>query len=111
MASGATRAAEGDDAAAPIVEQVLGHAAALELSDTQVEALQIVRDRRARTLQALTERLRAAEGQSTAAAAHDTTTLMQDIGRLQVMSGREALLQLTPNQRRRWVELQARRPR
>ena len=109
--SGVTRAAEPDAGATPVVEQLLGHAAALELSDGQVAALQIIRDRRTRTLQALTERLRAVEGQSTAAAAHDATTLMQDIGRLQVLSGREALLQLTPTQRRRWVELQAQRRR
>ena len=77
--------------------------------DAQVQALEVIRDRRLQTLATLQERLRRSEAQSTAAAAHDTLTLMQDAGRLQVLSAREALQQLSPAQRRRWVELQAQR--
>jgi hypothetical protein len=108
LAPSATCGADVDDSAPPIVDQILTRAAALELSDAQVQALQVIRDRRTHTLQALAERLRAADAQSTAAAEDDTLTLMREMGRLQVMSGREALEQLSPAQRRRWVELQAR---
>ena len=108
LVCGAASASEVDDSAPPIVEQLLARAAALELSDAQVQALQLIRDRRTQTLQVLRARLRAAEAQVTAAATHDTVTLMQEIGRLQVLSGRDALEQLTPAQRRRWVTLQAR---
>jgi hypothetical protein len=108
LVCGAASASEVDDSASPIVEQLLTRAAALELSAAQVQALQLIRDRRTQTLQVLRARLRATEAQVTAAATHDTVTLMQEIGRLQVLSGREALEQLTPAQRRRWVTLQAR---
>jgi len=107
LVCGAASASEVDDSASPIVEQLLTRAAVLELSAAQVQALQLIRDRRTQTLQVLRARLRAAEAQATAAAAHDTVTLMQEIGRLQVLSGRDALEQLTPAQRRRWVTLQA----
>ena len=99
--------AESDDSARPVVDQLLAHATALELSNAQVQALEAVSDRRVHTLATLQDRLRGSETQPTAAATQDTLTLMQDIGRLQVLSGREALQQLTPTQRRRWVELQA----
>ena len=108
LVCGAASASKVDDSAPPIVEQLLARAAALELSDAQVQALQLIRERRTQTLQVLRARLRAAEAQVTAAATHDTVTLMQEIGRLQVLSGRDALQQLTPAQRRRWVTLQAR---
>jgi len=108
LVCGAASASEVDDSASPIVEQLLTRAAVLELSAAQVQALQLIRDRRTQTLQVLRARLRAAEAQVTAAATHDTVTLMQEIGRLQVLSGRDALEQLTPAQRRRWVTLQAR---
>jgi hypothetical protein len=104
-----TGGAEAEDSAPPIVDQLLARAAALELSAAQVRALETIRDRRVHTLAALQDRLHGSEVQSTAAAAQDTLTLMQDIGRLQVLSGREALQQLTPAQRDRWVALQARR--
>jgi hypothetical protein len=99
--------AESDDSAPPIVEQLIAHATALALSQTQLQALEAIRDRRVHTLATLQDRLRGSEAQPTAAAAQDTLTLMQDIGRLQVLSGREALQQLTPDQRRHWVALQA----
>ena len=102
-----TRGADVDDSAPPIVEQILARAAALALSDTQVQALQVIRERRTHTLQALAQRLHTTETQSTAAAEHDTLTLLQEVGRLRVLSGREALQALTPAQRRRWVQLQA----
>jgi hypothetical protein len=106
-----TGGAEADDSAPPIVDQLLAHATALELSTAQVQALEVIRDRRVHALATLQDRLRGSETQPTAAAAQDTLTLMQDIGRLQVLSGREALQQLTPAQRDRWVALQARRTR
>ncbi len=102
--------AESGDSAPPIVEQLLARATALELSDAQVQALEAIRERRLHTLAVLQDRLRSSEAQSTAAAAQDTLILMQDMGRLQVLSGREALQQLTPAQRRRWVALQAHQP-
>lgn len=95
--------------APPVVVQILAQAAALDLTDAQIEALQRVRDHRDHTLAALDERLRAAEAQTTVGATNDALTLMQEIGRLRVLSGREALQQLTPAQRQRWVELQAHR--
>ena len=98
--------AEVHDSAAPIVEQLLAQAPALELSAEQIAALERIRDRRAQTLAALTARLRSAESQSTAAAEGDAVTLMQEIGRLQVLSGRDALQRLTPGQRLRWSALQ-----
>ena len=107
LAPCATRGADVDDPAPPIVDQILARAAALELSDTRVQALQVIGERRTHTLQALRQRLHATETQSTAAADHDTLTLLQEIGHLQVLNGREALQTLTPVQRRRWVELQA----
>jgi hypothetical protein len=97
------------DSTPPIVDQLLAHATALELNDGQIQALEAIRERRIHTLATLQERLRGSEAQATAAAAQDTLTLMQAIGRLQVLSGREALQQLTPGQRRRWVALQAHR--
>ena len=97
--------AESGVSAAPIVDQLLAHATALDLGNAQVQALEAIRDRRVHTLATLQDRLRGSEAQATAAAAQDTLTLMQDMGRLQVLSGREALQQLTPAQRRRWVEL------
>ena len=100
--------AESDDSAPPIVEQLLAHATALDLSAAQIQALEAIRDRRAHTLATLQDRLHGSAAQATAAAAQDTLTLMQDMGRLQVLSGREALQQLTPAQRDRWVALQAR---
>jgi hypothetical protein len=99
--------AESSDSTPPIVDQLIAHATALELNDGQIQALEAIRERRVHTLATLQERLRGSEAQATAAAAQDTLTLMQDIGRLQVLSGSEALQQLTPGQRRRWVELQA----
>ena len=103
-------AGEGHNSAAPIVEQLLAQAPALELSAEQIGALELIRDRRAQTLATLTERLRAAEAESTAAAAGDAETLMQEIGRLQVLSGRDALQRLTPAQRQRWSALQTHVP-
>jgi hypothetical protein len=103
--------AEVDDSAAPIVEQLLARASALELGAEQIGALELIRDRRAQTLITLTERLRTAEAQSTIAAEGDVLTLMQAIGRLQVLSGREALQHLTPAQRQRWAVLQIHAPR
>ena len=100
------RGAEVDGSASPIVEQLLAQAPALELDAEQVGALQVIRERRARTLITLTERLRNAEAQSTIAAEGDVLTLMQEIGRLQVLSGREALQHLTAAQRQRWAALQ-----
>lgn len=102
-------AAASNDSGPPVVERILGRAAELELTDAQVQALRAIRDRRTHSLQALADRLRAAEGELTAAGTSDTLTLMQEIGRLQVLSGRDALQQLTPAQRRRWVEVQAQR--
>jgi len=99
--------AESSDSAPPIVDQLLAHAAALALSATQIQALEAIRERRVHTLATLQNRLRNSEAQTTAAAAHDTLTLMQDVGRLQVLSGREALQQLTPTQRRRWAAMAA----
>ena len=99
--------AESGDSASPIADQLLAQATSLELSAAQVEALEIIRNRRVHTLATLQERLRGTRAQSTAAAAQDTLTLMQDIGQLQVLSGREALRQLTPAQRQRWVDLHA----
>jgi hypothetical protein len=108
---GSTAGGAESDAAPPIVDQLLEHARALDLSDSQVQALQLIRDRRVHTLATLQQRLHAAEAQSSDAAQQDAVTLMQEIGRLQVLSGREALQQLTPAQRRRWVDIQAaRRP-
>ena len=99
--------ADVQDSAPPIVDQLLAQATALELSAAQVDALEAIRDRRAHTLAALRERLRGTEPAAEAAVAQDALTLMQEMGRLQVLSGREALQQLSPAQRRRWVELQA----
>jgi len=98
--------AEVDDSAPPIVEQLLDQAASLGLTPEQIQAIEVIRDRRAHALAALAERLRATEVQTTAAAEHDTVALMQEMGRLQVLSGRDALQQLTPAQRQRWVTLQ-----
>ncbi|MBP1688452.1 MAG: hypothetical protein H6Q33_4595 [Deltaproteobacteria bacterium] len=95
------------DAPPPVVIQLLAQAGTLELTDAQVQALQLIRDRRDRTLAALDRRLRAAETDTTVGATNDILTLMQEIGRVRVLSGREALEQLTPDQRRRWVALQA----
>ena len=103
----AATGAESDDSAPPIVDQLLAHKTALDLSADQIQALETIRDRRVRTIATLQDRLRGSETEPTAAAAQDTLTLMQDMGRLQVLSGREALQQLTPTQRRRWVELRA----
>jgi len=103
-----TGGAESSDSAPPIVDQLLAHATALELSAAQVQALEVIRERRVHTLATLQDRLRGSEAQATAAASQDALTLMQDAGRLQVLSGRDALQQLTPAQRRRWVELQNR---
>ena len=95
-----------DRSAPPVVEQILSHAAALGLSPEQIQALEVIRDRRARTLDALAERLRVADSQTTVAAEQDAVAVMQEIGRLRVMSGQAALQQLTPAQRQRWVALQ-----
>ena len=97
--------AEGADSASPIVEQLLAQAPALELGAGQIEALKLIRDRREQTLITLRERLRTAEAQSTVGAESDVVTLMQEMGRLQVLSGREALQHLTPAQRQRWAAL------
>jgi len=99
--------AEVDASASPIVEQLLAQAPALGLGAEQIGALELIRDRRAQTLITLTERLRTAGAQSTVAAEGDVLTLMQEIGRLQVLSGREALQHLTPAQRQRWAALQS----
>lgn len=107
----ATRGADVDGSAPPIVDQLLARAAKLELSDVQIEALQLIRQRRTHALQALGQRLQATETQSSAAADHDTLALLQEMGRLRVLSGREALQELTPAQRRRWVGLQAEQSR
>jgi parvulin-like peptidyl-prolyl isomerase len=101
------RGVEQSGSTPPVVVQLLAQAAALDLTDAQVQALQLIRDRRNQTLATLDERLQAAETQATVSAANDTLTLMQEIGRVRVISGREALEQLTPDQRRRWVALQA----
>ena len=105
--SSAAGGADTRESAPPIVDQLLAHATALELSATQVDAIEAIRDRRAHTLATLRARLRATETQSTAAAQQDTLALMQEIGRVQVLSGREALEQLSPAQRSHWVALQA----
>jgi hypothetical protein len=101
--------AEASDAAPPIVQQLLAHAQALDLSDSQVQTLELIRDRRLHTLETLQRRLDATKAQSSAAAQQDAVSLMQEIGRLQVLSGRDALRQLSTAQRRRWVDLQAAR--
>jgi hypothetical protein len=108
LLSGSAAGGQSEDAV-PIVDQLLAQATALDLSAGQVKALERIRDRRVHTLATLQERLRGAEAQQTAAAAEDTVTLMREIGRVQVLSGREALQQLSPAQRRRWVELHAAR--
>ncbi|HVN86216.1 MAG TPA: hypothetical protein VMW17_15375 [Candidatus Binatia bacterium] len=93
------------DSAPPIVEQLLSRSAALELSSEQIQALEQIRERRAHSLAVLTTRLRSAEPPASAAAQRDEVALMQEIGRVQVLSGRDALQQLTPAQRQRWVIL------
>jgi hypothetical protein len=99
--------AESGDSAPPIVDQLLAQATVLKLSAAQIDALDAIRDRRVHTLATLRERLRGAEAQTTEAAAQDSVTLMQEIGRLQVLSGREALQQLSAEQRLHWVQLHA----
>lgn len=103
-------ASDPDGATPPIVDQLLAHAVGLDLSAEQVSTLRAISARRARTLTVLAERLRASEAQSSAAAEQDSVTLMQEIGRLRVLSGAEALRQLSAAQRQRWVELQSRAP-
>jgi hypothetical protein len=103
------RGAEQTDSTPPVVVQILAQAAALDLTAAQVQALQLIRDRREQTLAALDKRLRAAETQATVGAGNDALMLMQEIGRMRVLTGRDALEQLTPDQRRRWVTLQAAR--
>jgi len=96
------------EVAAPIVEQLLGHAGELRLSAGQVDALRALRTRRQEALRVLSDRFEKADDESSAAAQQDAVTLLHDAGRLRVLSGRDALLLLTPEQRRRWVAL--RRP-
>jgi len=93
------------DSSPPIVDQLLAHRTQLDLSDQQIASLRAMSDRSRQTLQVLTERLRASETATTEAGAQNTKALMQEIGRLRVMSGRDALQVLTADQRRRWVEL------
>jgi hypothetical protein len=57
-------------------------------------------------METLQQRLHATEAQPSAAAQQDAVALMQEIGTLQVLSERAALQQLTPAQRRRWVDIQ-----
>lgn len=106
VSAAVARAVGQTDAAPPVVVQLLAQAQALDLTSEQIQALQLIRDRREQTLKALGKRLRASKAQTTLGANNDTLTLMQEIGRLRVLSGREALEQLTPEQRQRWVALQ-----
>ena len=107
LCSSAAGGAGSTDSAPPIVDQLLAHRAQLALSEQQVASLRAVSDRSSHTLQVLTERLRASETTATEAGTQNTKALLQEIGRLRVMTGRDALQVLTADQRHRWVQLQA----
>ncbi len=111
LCSSAAGGAGSTDSAPPIVDQLLDLRAQLDLSEQQVASLQAMSDRSRQTLQALTQRLRTSESTATAAGAENTKILLQEIGRLRVMTGRDALQVLTAEQRQRWVQLQAGRGR
>jgi hypothetical protein len=101
----ASAPASATEVAVPIVEQLLGHAGELGLSVEQVGTLRALRTRRQEALRVLSDRFEKADGESSAAAQQDAVTLLHDAGRLRVLSGRDALLLLTPEQRRRWATL------
>jgi hypothetical protein len=109
LCSSAAGGAAPTDPAPSIADQLLARRAQLDLSEQQVASLRAMSNRSSHTLQVLTERLRASEATTTEAATHDTKVLLQQIGRLRVMSGRDALLVLTTTQRRHWVQLRAER--
>jgi hypothetical protein len=104
----AVEAGEPDVPRPPIVDQLLVHATDLELTPEQIDTLRSMGVHRARALAALEARLRAVAEEDSAAAARDALTLMQEIGRLRVLSEAEALRLLSPDQRRRWVEVRPR---
>ena len=105
LSGSVARATDPPAAAAPIVEQLLAHAADLQLGAEQIGALRTISERRTQTLKVLQQRLDASDAQASAAAAQDSMTLMQEIGRLRVLSDAEALRQLTTMQRQRWVQV------
>ena len=107
LLGGMLHAAEPDTLAPAVVDQLLARAADLQLSAEQVGALRAISQRRVHTLEILEQRLRASEADSSATATQDSMTLMQEMGRLRVLSGAQALQQLSAAQRQQWIELRA----
>ncbi len=105
IASGARGTAGEPEEPSWLAAVFLQHREFLQLSAEQRNQLEFVFRRAEATWQALTQRMMAAERDTTARGRSDWFLLARERGQLRVFADRDALRVLDPHQRARWREL------